>query len=72
MVVFTNDLDFSAMLAEERSSQPSVIQVRGQGVLPTQIGPAVLQSIRAFEAHLESGALVTIDLQKSRVRILPL
>lgn len=71
-VVFTHDLDFSAILAATNASAPSVIQVRTQDTMPSVIGAAVLQLIRQFEVELNQGALVTLDMAKARVRILPL
>ena len=35
LIVFTHDLDFGALLANRKSRQPSVIQIRAQDVLPT-------------------------------------
>lgn len=70
--VFTHDLDFGTMLALTHASGPSVIQVRGQRVLPEQIGTLILAAIRQYAAELESGALVVVEESKNRVRILPL
>ena len=70
--VFTHDLDFGTTLALTHATGPSVIQVRGQNVLPDDISTAVVAAIRQHQTDLESGALVTIDLARSRVRILPL
>jgi predicted nuclease of predicted toxin-antitoxin system len=71
MVVFTRDLDFGALLAERKTGRPSVIQVRCQDVLPDAIGMIFLRAARATQHHLEAGALVTVDSEKHRVRILP-
>lgn len=71
-VVFTHDLDFGAMLALTHATEPSVVQVRGQNVLPEDIGPTVIAALRQHDAALAAGALVVIDLKKSRVRVLPL
>lgn len=71
-VVFTHDLDFSAILAATNASAPSVIQVRTQDTMPASIGPAVFQALRQFDSSLQRGALVTIDMAKARVRVLPL
>lgn len=71
-VVFTHDLDFGMLLANHRTSGPSVIQVRSQDVLPSAIGQAVLRAIRATQAQLEQGALVTVDLIRERIRMLPI
>jgi predicted nuclease of predicted toxin-antitoxin system len=71
-VVFTHDLDFGAMLALTHASGPSVFQVRGQNVLPEEIGSIVIAALRRYDAELAAGALVVVDLKKSRVRVLPL
>lgn len=71
-VVFTNDLDFGAMLAATQAETPSVIQVRTQDVLPVNLESLIIQVLRQFELQLESGALITVDENRSRVRILPI
>jgi predicted nuclease of predicted toxin-antitoxin system len=71
-VVFTHDLDFGAMLAMTHATGPSVLQVRGQNVLPEDIGPLVVAALQQHHAALASGALVIVDARKTRVRILPL
>ena len=71
-VVFTHDLDFGILLAHSKDGGPSVIQVRTHDVTPDHIGPFVLSVLRAHAEALESGALITIDESKSRVRILPI
>ena len=70
--VFTHDLDFGTALALTHATGPSVLQVRGQDVLPDDIGAAVAAALRQHEAALVAGALVVVDLKKSRVRVLPL
>jgi predicted nuclease of predicted toxin-antitoxin system len=71
-IVFTNDLDFGAILAVSRATAPSVIQVRAQDVTPEHIGDLVVRALRQHEAILEQGALITIDEIRLRSRILPL
>ena len=71
-VVFTHDLDFGAILAMTRAVGPSVIQVRTQNVLPDHIGPIVLAALRDHSTLLLAGAVVSVDEEKSRVRVLPL
>ena len=71
-VVFTHDLDFGTMLALTHAAGPSVLQVCGPNVLPEDIGPVVIAALRQHDAALAAGALVVIDLRKSRVRVLPL
>lgn len=70
-VVFTHDLDFGALLAATQANSPSVIQVRTQDVLPAQLETIVINAINQFQESLEVGALITIDTNRSRARILP-
>lgn len=71
-VVFTNDLDFGAILAATQAEAPSVIQIRGQDVLAASIGSLVISVLQQFETVLEAGALVSVDRASARVRILPI
>jgi predicted nuclease of predicted toxin-antitoxin system len=41
--VCTQDLDFGLMLAATGDGSPSVLQIRSQGVLPSQIGEQVIR-----------------------------
>jgi predicted nuclease of predicted toxin-antitoxin system len=72
LVIFTHDLDFGALLATRKSRRPSVIQVRTQDVLPSAIGEIVLRALHASQSHLEVGALVTVDPNRNRIRMLPI
>ena len=71
-MVFTHDLDFSALLAATGATGPSVIQVRAQDVLPEAIGTDVVSVLRMHAAALEQGAIVSVDKVTSRVRVLPI
>ena len=71
-VVFTHDLDFGTTLALTHAAGPSVIQVRGQNVLPEHMAPLVVAALRQHDATLAAGALVVVEEKKSRVRVLPL
>jgi predicted nuclease of predicted toxin-antitoxin system len=71
-VVLTNDLDFSTILAATGRRKPSVIQIRADLLTPTAIGSALLRAIAQTERELAEGALVSIDPERARVRILPL
>ena len=72
-VVLTHDLDFSAILAATQGDKPSVVQIRGPGDLsPDAIGATVVDALRRTHEELIDGALVTVDLHRTRVRVLPL
>jgi predicted nuclease of predicted toxin-antitoxin system len=71
-VVFTHDLDFSAILAATGATGPSVIQVRTQDVRPSSLGPRLIVWLRQYTSQLETGAIVVIDEARSRIRLLPI
>ena len=70
-IVFTHDLDFGVLLALTQAESPSVIQVRTQDIFPEVLGDRLIKVLREHESILEKGALLTVDEEKSRVRILP-
>ncbi len=71
-VVFTHDLDFGSILAATEARGPSVIQVRTQNPTPGHCGEIVLNSLARHAAALLEGALISLDEDRARVRILPL
>ncbi len=71
-IVFTHDLDFGTTLALTHATGPSVLQVRGQDVLPDHLEGVVIAALRQQDSDLASGALVVVDESRSRVRVLPI
>ena len=71
-VVFTHDLDFGTMLALTHALGPSVIQIRGQNILPAHMLEMVIAVLKQHESDLAAGALVVVDESKSRARVLPI
>jgi predicted nuclease of predicted toxin-antitoxin system len=75
-VVLTNDLDFGKLLAFSRATHPSVIQFRARDIRPTALGSLALQALKEHHTRLEGpsgeGALITIETERFRTRILPL
>ena len=71
-IVFTHDMDFSALLAVTGAAGPSVLQVRAQDILPDAIGRDVVRVLNMRSQAFLEGAIVTIDKVKSRVRVLPI
>jgi len=71
-VVLTCDLDFPALLAATRRLRPSVLLIRSDLLVPDLIGPAVLAAVRRVEPELTSGAILSFDAKRARLRILPL
>jgi len=71
-VVITHDLDFSAILASTHGKKPSVVQIRAEDITPAAIGSFTVMALRLVEAELEAGALVTVEPERTRLRLLPL
>lgn len=71
-VVLTHDLDFGAILATTHGEKPSVVQIRAEDVSPDVIGKQVIVALRQMASELEEGALLTVDPNRTRMRVLPL
>jgi len=73
-VIFTHDLDFGTLLAKSGARAPSLIQVRTQDVSPNVLGSNLNLLLQQGEATnlLKQGALVTVDEERHRIRMLPL
>ena len=71
-VVLTHDLDFGAILAATHGEKPSVVQIRAEDVSPDVIGKQVIAALRQMAFELEEGALLTVDPNRTRMRVLPL
>ena len=71
-IIFTHDLDFGTALALSKSGKPSVIQVRTQNVTIMHLSNMVIRTINTYSELLNKGALLILEEQKERIRILPL
>lgn len=71
-IVLTADLDFAAILAATESNRPSVILVRNDILTPEALGNAVLAVIQQAKDELLAGAIVSVDAERARIRVLPL
>ena len=70
-VVFTRDLDFGTLLAMTSARGPSVIQVRVKDIMPQALGNLLMAVLREHQSVIESGPLLTVTEDRTRVRILP-
>jgi predicted nuclease of predicted toxin-antitoxin system len=70
--VLTHDLDFSAILAATQDAGSSVVQIRTEDISPALIGAKVIAALHQTKSELEAGALLSIDVNKTRLRLLPL
>jgi predicted nuclease of predicted toxin-antitoxin system len=71
-VVLTHDLDFSAILAATGGEKPSVVQIRAEDVSWDAVGKPVVDALQQMDAELNEGALLTVDPNRTRLRLLPL
>ena len=71
-VVLTSDLDFGTILAATKGDKPSVVQIRADDVNPEAVGLRVVAAVRQARVDLDSGALLTVDPDRARLRVLPL
>jgi len=69
--VFTNDLDFSAILVSTRAYGPSVIQIRAEDTRPEAQLDRVANVFIKYSSVIEKGTVITIDQNKTRLHILP-
>ena len=69
--VFTNDLDFSAIMVSTRAASPSVIQIRAEDTRPEAHLNRVAETLIKYSAAIEQGTIITIDPYKTRMHILP-
>ena len=71
-VVLTHDLDFGSILAATHGEKPSVVQIRAGDVSPDVIGKRVIDALQQMASELKQGALLTVDTNRTRLRLLPL
>lgn len=71
-IVLTHDLDFGTILAVTHGDKPSVVQLRSDDVSPDVIGNTVVEALRQLSAELKEGALLVVDVNRARLRMLPL
>lgn len=71
-ILLTHDLDFAAILAATRADAPSVIQMRTHAPVPERCADLLTAVLKQHAASLAAGALLSVDEERSRIRLLPL
>lgn len=71
-VILTHDLDFGRIIALSQSHLPSLITFRLSNMQPHQVNRYLTEVLDRFADQLESGALVSVNEQAIRVRLLPI
>lgn len=72
LVILTQDLDFTTILALSKNKKPSITLLRTENTVPAEIGVVVVKALQQAESILDEGALLTIDTKRARLHILPL
>ena len=71
-IVLTYDLDFSAILSVTHDLKPSIAQIRASIFQAEQAVDLIATALSRYANELEIGAILSIDLAKSRIRLLPI
>jgi predicted nuclease of predicted toxin-antitoxin system len=69
--VVTLDADFHALLALSQAKGPSVIRVRIEGLRAEPLVDLLQDVIQKGEADLKSGAMISVQESRIRIRRLP-
>jgi len=70
-VIITQDLDFSAIVAQSGLSRPSVISLRVANVRPNIITRILISVLPLIENDIREGAIVSVDEKEFRIKRLP-
>ena len=71
-IVLTFDLDFSAILSTTHESKPSVAQIRASVIQAERAVDLIATALLQNKEDLAEGAILSLNLNKSRLRMLPL
>jgi predicted nuclease of predicted toxin-antitoxin system len=71
-IIVTLDADFHALLALSGAAAPSVIRIRMEGLRSESLTSLLRTIVQLWGKELESGAVVTAQEERLRIRRLPL
>lgn len=72
MVIVTQDLDFSTLLALGGYARPSLITLRLSNTDPHVVTQRLRQVLPQIQQHLSTGCAITMDESTIRIRKLPI
>ena len=72
MVIITQDLDFSMLLALKGYEKPSLINVRVEEAKPDYVTGRIMEAVSGLEEELGKGIIITVDETSVRYRYLPI
>ena len=70
--ILTCDLDFSAILSVTKKLKPSIIQVRASIIYADRAVDLIVAVLHRYKNEISKGAILSLELKKSRVRLLPI
>ena len=70
--IITQDLDYSALLADSRHDRPSLVSVRLHDNRPHSLAEVLGRILPTVEADLQEGAIIVVEESRIRIRRLPL
>ena len=70
--IITQDLDFSALVAQSGLNKPSIVSLRVSDAKPHRISIILKTVLPQIEPDLQEGAIVSIEETEYRVRKLPI
>jgi predicted nuclease of predicted toxin-antitoxin system len=70
--VVTLDLDFGTILSVTQVDSPSVVQIRTKEALSEKVLSLVVDALNRTKDDLLEGAILTIDVDRIRLRLLPI
>lgn len=71
-IVVTLDSDFHSLLALEKTSKPSVVRIRIEGLKGKDVANIIKEVVEVSQSELQNGAAVSVTQSAIRVRLLPL
>ena len=70
--IITQDLDFSALVAQSGLNKPSIVSLRVSDAKPRRIATILKTVLPQIEPDLREGAIVSIEETEYRIRKLPI
>ena len=70
--IITQDLDFSALVAQSGLNKPSIVSLRVRDAKPHHISTILKTVLPQIEQDLQEGAIISIEKTEYRVRKLPI
>ena len=69
--IITQDLDFSALVAQSGKTSPSILSLRVGNVSCQHVTDFLLAILPTVEKELQQGAIISVDDVGTRIRLLP-